>query len=182
MVLGESGEPSRCFLFCVVCSVCIVCCISSGRYDYNSDILPPFAVDDGRGVIPFPFFVEGYSLGGRFVSLVPRAASPPLRVFPNSFVFVFVPGMYVLYDLFSWPRFPLSVVHFPRVVAGIFPSMKLPPWWVVPVNLPPYFGSTAYRQSVTAEKRKIAYRQNITAVLHYRRKNTAIFWFYRFRQ
>ena len=35
---------------------------------------------------------------------------------------------------------------------------------------------------VTAEKRKTAYRRNITAVLHYRRKNTAMFWFYRFRQ
>ena len=35
---------------------------------------------------------------------------------------------------------------------------------------------------VTAEKRRTAYRQNIAAVLHYRRKNTDIFWFYRFRQ
>ena len=35
---------------------------------------------------------------------------------------------------------------------------------------------------VTAEKQKTAYRQNITAVLHYRRKNIDIFWFYRFRQ
>ena len=43
-----------------------------------------------------------------------------------------------------------------------------------------------YRQVLnlhdTAEKRKIAYRQNITAVVQYRRTNTAIFWFYRFRQ
>ena len=35
---------------------------------------------------------------------------------------------------------------------------------------------------VTAEKRKTAYRQNIAAVLLYRRKNIAIFGFYRFRQ
>ena len=31
-------------------------------------------------------------------------------------------------------------------------------------------GNTAYRQIFTAEKRKTAYRQNITAVLHYHRK------------
>ena len=37
------------------------------------------------------------------------------------------------------------------------------------------------RYFLTAEKRKNAYRQNITAVLHYHRNNTAIFWFYRFR-
>ena len=30
---------------------------------------------------------------------------------------------------------------------------------------------------VTTEKRKIAYHQKITATLHYRRKNTASFWF-----
>ena len=48
--------------------------------------------------------------------------------------------------------------------------------------LPPYFGNTATAKVVTAEKRKNANRQNIAAVLHYRRKNTAIFWFYRFRQ
>ena len=35
---------------------------------------------------------------------------------------------------------------------------------------------------VTAGKRKTAYRQNTTAVLHYRRKNAAILWFYRFRR
>ena len=77
------------------------------------------------------------------------------------------------------------VSFFFRVVVGIFPAVKLPPWWAVPVKyggLPPYYGNHAYRQSVTAEKRKTAYRQNITAVLHYRRKKNAIFWFYRFRQ
>ena len=37
-------------------------------------------------------------------------------------------------------------------------------------------------KSVPPEKLKAASRQNITAVLHYRRKNTAMFWFYRFRQ
>ena len=34
----------------------------------------------------------------------------------------------------------------------------------------------------SAEKRNTADRQTITAVLHYRRKNNAIFWFYRFRE
>ena len=35
---------------------------------------------------------------------------------------------------------------------------------------------------VTAGKRQTSYHQNSTAVLHYHRKNAAIFWFYRFRQ
>ena len=67
------------------------------------------------------------------------------------FNFCFVPTRF---DVFS---FKIS-----RVVVGIFPAVKLPPWWAVPVIW--------------------WFRQNVTAVLHYRRKNTAIFWFYRFRQ
>ena len=35
---------------------------------------------------------------------------------------------------------------------------------------------------VTAEPLKTAYRQSITAALHYRRINSPIFWFYRFRE
>ena len=43
----------------------------------------------------------------------------------------------------------------------------------------PYFGNTAYRRSITCQKQRTAYRQNIAVVLHYHRKK-AIFWFYRF--
>ena len=57
------------------------------------------------------------------------------------------------------------------MVVGIFAAAKLPPWWAVPVIWRlTAIGNTAYRQSVTAERRKTAYHQHITAVLHYRRK------------
>ena len=64
------------------------------------------------------------------------------------------------------------------------PAVKLLPWWAVPViwRFTAYFGNTAYRQSRYRRKTKNAHRQNMTAVLHHRRKNTAIFCFYRFHQ
>ena len=42
-----------------------------------------------------------------------------------------------------------------------------------------YFGFTASAKVVTAKKRNTAYRRNITAAWHYRRKVIAIFWFHR---
>ena len=70
------------------------------------------------------------------------------------------------------------------MVVGILPAVKLLPWWAVPViwRFTAYFGNTAYRQSRYRRKTKNAHRQNMTAVLHHRRKNTAIFCFYRFHQ
>ena len=58
---------------------------------------------------------------------------------------------------------------------------RLPPK-ITAAKTPQYFGFTASAKVVTAEKWKTAYRQKFAAVLHYRLKNTATFWFYRFRQ
>ena len=50
-----------------------------------------------------------------------------------------------------------------RVIVGDFPAVKLPPWWAEAI--------TASAKIVTAQKRKTAYRRKITAIL----------WFYRLR-
>ena len=68
-----------------------------------------------------------------------------------------------------------------RVVVGIFPAVKLPPWWAVVICMAIYRHRLVTRPTAKADttgKQKTACRRNLFVVLHYRRKNTAIFWFY----
>ena len=66
------------------------------------------------------------------------------------------------------------------VIVGNFHAVKLrlpPKNYKTPTaeNLPSFFGFTASAEVITAKKRKIAYRQSITAVWHYRPKITAFY-------
>ena len=61
-------------------------------------------------------------------------------------------------------------------------AKNVTPYRITAEEIAPYFGYTASAKVVFAEKQKTAYRHKVSAVLHCRRKNTAAFWLYRFRQ
>ena len=65
------------------------------------------------------------------------------------------------------------------MVAGIFPAVKLPPWWAVPViwRFTAIFWYYRLLPKCYRRKTKTAYRQNMTAVLYYRRKIPPCFGF-----
>ena len=79
--------------------------------------------------------------------------------------------------------FIVACTKMQQTFVGNFPAVHLPPWWAEAViwRFLAMFGFTASAKIVTAIKRKTAYRPNITAVWYYRRKITAILWFYHLR-